>query len=55
MPYLQLDVNNRYSTDDKKRLAARLCDTSTPKIRDATYLEPSSFSDERPALAISDT
>jgi phenylpyruvate tautomerase PptA (4-oxalocrotonate tautomerase family) len=27
MPYLQLDVNDRYSTDDKKRLAARLCDT----------------------------
>ena len=27
MPYLQLDVNDRYSADDKKRLAARLCDT----------------------------
>jgi phenylpyruvate tautomerase PptA (4-oxalocrotonate tautomerase family) len=27
MPYLQLDVNDRYSTDDKKRFAARLCDT----------------------------
>jgi hypothetical protein len=26
MPYL-LDVNDRYSTDDKTRLAARLCDT----------------------------
>jgi phenylpyruvate tautomerase PptA (4-oxalocrotonate tautomerase family) len=27
MPYLQLDVNERYPTEDKKRLAARLCDT----------------------------
>lgn len=27
MPYLQLDVNDRYPTEDKKRLAARLCDT----------------------------
>jgi phenylpyruvate tautomerase PptA (4-oxalocrotonate tautomerase family) len=27
MPYLQLDVNDRYLTEDKKRLAARLCDT----------------------------
>jgi hypothetical protein len=24
---LQLDVNDRYPTEDKKRLAARLCDT----------------------------
>ena len=27
MPYLQLDVNGRYPVEDKKRLAARLCET----------------------------
>jgi phenylpyruvate tautomerase PptA (4-oxalocrotonate tautomerase family) len=27
MPYLQLDVNGRYSIEDKKRLAALLCNT----------------------------
>ncbi len=27
MPYLQLDVNGRYPVEDKKRLAAKLCET----------------------------
>jgi hypothetical protein len=27
MPYLQLDVNGQYTTDDKKRLARQLCET----------------------------
>ncbi|WP_411881576.1 tautomerase family protein [Polaromonas sp. YR568] len=27
MPYLQLDVNGRHPVEDKKRLAARLCET----------------------------
>jgi phenylpyruvate tautomerase PptA (4-oxalocrotonate tautomerase family) len=27
MPYLQLDVNGQYATDDKKRLARQLCET----------------------------
>jgi phenylpyruvate tautomerase PptA (4-oxalocrotonate tautomerase family) len=27
MPYLQLDVNGHYPVEDKKRLAARLCET----------------------------
>lgn len=27
MPYLQLDVNGQYTTEDKKRLAKRLCET----------------------------
>jgi phenylpyruvate tautomerase PptA (4-oxalocrotonate tautomerase family) len=27
MPYLQLDVNGRYPVEDKKRLAAQLCQT----------------------------
>ena len=27
MPYLQLDVNGRYSVDEKKRLARKLCET----------------------------
>jgi hypothetical protein len=32
MPYLQLDVNDPYPTEDKKRLAARLCDTYSRMI-----------------------
>ena len=27
MPYLQLDVNDSYSEDLKRRLAARMCET----------------------------
>jgi phenylpyruvate tautomerase PptA (4-oxalocrotonate tautomerase family) len=27
MPYLQLDLNGRYSADQKRRLAANLCET----------------------------
>lgn len=27
MPYLQLDVNGRHPVEDKKRLAAKLCET----------------------------
>lgn len=27
MPYLQLDVNSRYSFEDKQRLARKLCET----------------------------
>ena len=27
MPYLQLDVNDRYSTEDKRLLASRMCAT----------------------------
>lgn len=27
MPYLQLDLNDRYAPEDKKRLAAALCET----------------------------
>ena len=27
MPYLQLDLNGRYSADQKRRLAAKLCET----------------------------
>lgn len=27
MPYLQLDVNEHYAVDDKKRLAKKLCET----------------------------
>lgn len=27
MPYLQLDVNGHYSTEDKRRLAARMSET----------------------------
>jgi phenylpyruvate tautomerase PptA (4-oxalocrotonate tautomerase family) len=27
MPYLQLDVNGHYPVEDKKRLAAKLCET----------------------------
>lgn len=27
MPYLQLDVNGQYATEEKKRLAKRLCQT----------------------------
>src|SRR3954470_8047813 len=27
MPYLQLDVNGHYSSDDKQRLAAKMCTT----------------------------